>query len=528
MSPGNLASLNPAEDNVAGQSRTHLTVLKHEGLREGYVTTLDRGEDGAVEAWWQQHAKGLGSDPWPEERVDDVVVGAGLTGLTTALLLARSGRRVCVLEAREAGAVTTGRTTGKLSLLQGTKLSKLLARHGRATTARYVDGNREGQQWLLRFCSDHGVPTQTRDAVTYAAAPVDVRAVLDEYDATRELGLPTRWVDSLDVPFTNHGGVLLPEQAQFDPMDVLAALAEQLRAHGGSLHEGQRVVGVSGRSGRSVTLTDGRELRADTVVVATGTSFLDRSLHFARVTPRRSYLAAFTGVAAPPEGMYLSAGQPSHSVRDLPHPDGPILLTGGYGHDVGRVRSERQHLDRLREWTLRFFPDAVEVSAWSAQDYSPADLLPYVGRTALAGASTYFATGFDKWGLANAVAAARQVSGEILGERPSWAWTDHAPALGDAGSLAKANARVGFELAKGYAKAVPERRLGPLCTHLGGRLKWNDAERSWDCPLHGSRFAADGSVLEGPATCPLKGAAEFGEPGEGNSPKTNSEGEHRA
>ena len=126
--------------------------------------------------------------------MDDLVVGAGLTGLTTALLLARAGRRVAVIEARQVGAVTTGNTTGKLSLLQGTKLSRMLGLQSKAVVEAYVEANLEGQQWLLRFCGDHGVPVQTRDAVTYASAESEVAAARDEHDAAADCG-PRRAVD---------------------------------------------------------------------------------------------------------------------------------------------------------------------------------------------------------------------------------------------------------------------------------------------------------------------------------------------
>ena len=177
------------------------------------------------------------SDPLPVgERLDDLVVGAGLTGLTTGLLLARAGRRVAVIEARHVGAVTTGNTTAKLSVLQGTKLSTILQRQSHAVAQAYVDANLEGQQWLVRFCADHGVPIQTRDAITYAAEIHQVDAARAEHDAARSLGLDARWHDQLDVPFPNHGGTILADQYQFDPVDILIALAGQLREHGGTIH----------------------------------------------------------------------------------------------------------------------------------------------------------------------------------------------------------------------------------------------------------------------------------------------------
>jgi hypothetical protein len=234
--------------------------------------------------------------------------------------------------------------------------------------------------------------------------------------------------------------------------------------------------------------------------------------------------------------MFLSAGSDSRSVRDAPA-DGPaLLLVGGSGHAVGRTRSERAHVDALREWTAAYFPGASETHRWSAQDYGTHDGIPYVGRLPRGGGRIHVATGYEKWGMSNAVAAARTVSGEILESPPSWSKTlgRRVTRPSGAASLVRTNAGVGRSLATGLVRAalqsVPTRppdgegRVGRdlplptgrgtsagqtcavvgLCTHLGGVLRWNDAEQSWDCPLHGSRFAADGTVLEGPATKPLR------------------------
>ncbi|MGJ9423688.1 FAD-dependent oxidoreductase [Aeromicrobium sp. CF3.5] len=469
---------------------------------------------------------------------DDIVVGAGLTGLTTALMLARAGRAVLVLEAKTVGAVATGNTTAKLSMLQGTQLSTLRRHHSRSVAQAYVDGNSEGQQWLLRYCAEHEVVVQRRDAVTYANGRTGIALARAELKALRAAGLAAEWVDDLDeLPFETQGGVRLADQAQFDPMDVLAALARDLRAHGGVIHEGLRVTGVSAGSPCEVQ-TEFSTFQADRVVIATGSPILDRGLAFAKTTPKRSYCVAFEGVDPMPEAMYLAADPPSRSLRTAPRPDGTSLfIVGGAGHGVGRARSPRQHVDQLREWTAEHFSTAHETHWWSAQDYSPIDHLPLVGAMPRGGQKIFVATGFDKWGMTNAVAAALTLSATLLGGSMPWA-ARLARRKFDPLALAKgaqANAEVGSLMGAGQIGAqlrsatgiVPSEGQGQvgrgrgvkptavstvdgttcavsaLCSHLGGVVTWNDAEKSWDCPLHGSRFAPDGTVLEGPATAPL-------------------------
>lgn len=477
------------------------------------------------------------SDTLDQDTYEVVVIGAGLTGLTTGLLLARSGQQVAILEAREVGAVTTGNTTAKLSLLQGTTLSRLRSRQSHKVVQAYVDGNREGQQWLLRFCAENEVPVQRRDAITYAAsAGPELDAARGEYDAAREFGLDVRWADDLSLPVPHVGGVVLADQAQFDPLDVLAALAERFRGEGGTLVTGTRVVGAGHGGKPRLTLADGRTVRADKVVLATGAPILDRGLYFAKLLPKRSYCLAFD-YPNPPQVMALSTGQSARSLRDVPFgPTGPRLIVGGAGHIVGRARSERGHLDRLRSWAQEYFPGAMETHAWSAQDYGTHDGIPYVGTLPRGGGNFYVATGYDKWGMTKAVMAALELAAGLHDSTPSWAQPMRHRITGPKGAaqIVRANAEVGFAGTLGVlgvalhpdddaAPAEGEGRVArdgvvpvgtatvdgrtcrvtAICTHLGGIVTWNDAEQSWDCPLHGSRFTADGEVLEGPATKPL-------------------------
>lgn len=504
---------------------------------------LDQGQDRLA-------AAATGSETASVPNAEVVVVGAGLTGLVAAVLLARGGKRVVVIEARTPGACTTGNTTAKISLLQGTRLSAISRRQPAELLRAYVDGNREGQAWLLQYCAERGVEVQHEDAITYAQTDRGLPDVRAELHAGQAAGLDVEWINDLagyaDLPVPFRGGVRLAGQAQFDPVPLLTTLIAELRERGGRLLTGRRVHAVSTGSGRvRLALRDNygdeQTAEADQCVLATGTPVLDRGGFFARLEPSRSYCVSFTLPGRPPRPMMISADPPTRSLRYALAQGSEQLIIGGGGHVVGRKSNPRSSYDELISWTRRHFPGAKPTHRWSAQDYSPIDELPYVGALLPGSDHVFVATGFAKWGMTNGVAAALLLAKRILGGEPgSWAkafdsWSPHE--LTGLSTALRLNLEVGWQLATGWAAASVhrdgkppdgggrvsgppwqmtgrsnvdgvDRKVSPVCTHLGGILNWNDAEKSWDCPLHGSRFGPDGTVLEGPATRDLCGGEQ--------------------
>jgi glycine/D-amino acid oxidase-like deaminating enzyme len=464
--------------------------------------------------WQDRHPRTpVGTTPEVGGKYDVAVVGGGLTGLTAALLCGRAGSSVVVLEARHVGHGTTGRSTAKISCLQGTRLSAIAARHSESVVHDYVEAQREGQAWLDRFCADHEVPVQRRDAVTYANTADGEQRLRRELEAARAAGLPVEWDDELPLPFPTRGAVRLAAQLQVDPLELLDALSLEAARHGVHLVEQVRVTKVSGSDPVRLTTAAG-SVEADQVVVATNMPIVDRGGFFARMKPSRSYGMAFRTDAPAVDAMYLSADQPSRSLRDAPVETGHLLLVGGNGHNVGARLSTMQRLEELRGWTHEHWPDAVETHAWSAQDYLPHHGLPFAGPALPGTRDVLVAGGYSKWGMTNAVAAALAISGELLDSHMAWAdafrtWSHHE--VSGLPTAALVNGAVGLELTRGWIEAAVTRSLhedgmSRVCTHLGGIVRWNDAERSWDCPLHGSRFDERGEVLEGPAVCGLRRA----------------------
>lgn len=491
----------------------------------------------------------------PPGRFDVAVVGAGITGLATALMLVRGGLEVVVVESKHVAALATGANTGKATVLHGALLHRIRSSHSARLARAYVEANLDGQRWIAEFAQHHGVPVSEETAYSYAATDDGLRTVDREFDAALEAGLPVERVDRMPVGFPFEGAVALPGQLGLDPYRLAVAMARAFVAEGGVLIEGVRVEGVDAGGPVEVQTLEG-PIRADAAVIATGTPILDRGLYFSKLQASRSYLTSYRVSEPPPQGLFLSVDEPSRSIRTTPDPaatsgvSGPsgvsgadvprLLLVGGNGHPVGQEPSTEAKVRDLIDWTTEHFPGAELTHRWAAQDYHSLNLVPFAGRMPRGFGRVWVGTGYGKWGLTNGVAAAIRISSEILGV----SWFDRRPWIriigsrvtmpGDVGRGLVEAGRVVRNLASGWAQAQtrPAPAVRPaegegivvnrggvpygistvdgrtcavraVCTHIGGVLNWNDAESTWDCPLHGSRFEASGRRIEGPAVYDL-------------------------
>jgi glycine/D-amino acid oxidase-like deaminating enzyme/nitrite reductase/ring-hydroxylating ferredoxin subunit len=472
------------------------------------------------------------------ERTDVAVIGAGITGLLCALALREAGAEVTVVEAGRVGGGVTGHTTAKLSSLHALQYATLARRHGDAVARTHGEANEAGIAAIFAIAQRLGIECdlRRRDNYTYAPPGEDVSEVREEAAVAARLGLPSEFTTDVPLPFPVAGAVRFRDQAEFHPRRFLLGVAEALEARGVPIRERSPVLSVD--DGEPVRVrTEGGELEAGRAIVATHMPFLDRGLWWARTHPERSYVVAMEPGAVLPGGMFISNESPAHSIRTHPVDGRELLLVGGQGHKVGQGGDTEARYTELAAFGREQLGAGQVRYRWSSQDNMPADGLPSIGRLWPFSDRLLTATGYKKWGLAQAAAAAEILRDAVAGRRHPWAaaYDPHRKRLVTAGltDLVKENADAGLhfvadrlrrrapasrELAPGEGRVVSSRgrqvavsrgldgrlhAVSARCTHIGCIVDWNPAERSWDCPCHGSRFAPDGEVLQGPAVRPL-------------------------
>jgi glycine/D-amino acid oxidase-like deaminating enzyme/nitrite reductase/ring-hydroxylating ferredoxin subunit len=466
------------------------------------------------------------------------VLGAGITGTTLALLLKRAGVKVALLEAGRVGHGVTGYTTAKLTSLHGLSYLKLASSFGEQGARIYGEANEAGLARVAGFVEELEIDCdfERRPAFTYTESREELGRMEAEVALATRLGLPASYTETTDLPFDVAGAVRFDEQAQFHPVKYLAALASLIPGDGSHLFEQTRALGVDDGKPCSVETTRGT-VRAGHVVVSTHMPILDRGLFFARMHPERSYVLGLRTQGSVPKGMYISTERPAHSIRSHPAGGGELVLVGGEGHKTGQSDAVNRFRSLESFARERFDVRGIDYH-WATQDNMPVDGMPFVGKLWPFSERVLTATGYRKWGLAMGTAAAMLLCDRISGRPNDWTRTFDSmriKPLASAGELVKENANValcffGDRLTRRLSASDPRpgegkivrsglrqlavyrddagklHSLSAACTHLGCLVRWNGAEKTWDCPCHGSRFSYDGEVVQGPAVKPLANA----------------------
>lgn len=465
-------------------------------------------------------------------QVDVAIVGGGIVGVTTAFLLKQQGLTVAIIEADHILHGTTGHTTAKITSQHSLIYSYLKQQMGEELAQQYADANESAIHLIASTVKEHNIDCDFswQPAYVYTQTQQQVKSLEDETQAASSLGIQASISSQSPLPFEVLAAMRFDNQAQFHPLKYLKALAQQIPENGSYIFENTTAVGLDDEP-LAVITRSGKKVKASKIVVASHFPFFDGGgLYFTKLEPLRAYIVAIKAREKLPRGMFINAESPSRSLRSQPYEQGELILVAGENHKTGQGQDINAHYQNLLDFAHQTFEVEDVVHRWSTQDYRTLDGVPYVGHLTPRSPDILIATGFGKWGISNGTASAIILSDLIIRGDSPWAavYNPSRFNLTAAKTFVGLNLDVaknlvagkinrlpeGMELAPGEGRAiqVDGEKYGAFrddsgelhvvditCTHLGCELSWNDAERTWDCPCHGSRFSFTGQVVEGPA-----------------------------
>lgn len=416
----------------------------------------------------------LNSFPQLQDNVktDVLVIGGGIAGILTAYTLKQRGID-CVLA--EKGRILNGNTqntTAKITFQHGLIYHKLLKSYGEEKAKKYLLANKNALEKYSRLAQSIDCDFEYKDNYVYSS---DDREKLEkELDALRRIDYEAEFYQNIPLPVETVGAVCFRNQAQFNPLKFLSKISKTL-----NIYENTFVREVQG----TVTVTDRGKISAQKIVVATHFPFINNhGSFFLKLYQHRSYVIALEN-AQSIDGMYVDEADKGLSFRSY----GDLLLLGGGDHRTGKNGG---NWAELRSFAKHQYPSSEEKYQWSAQDCMSLDSIPYIGKYSKNTPDLYVISGFNKWGMTSAMASA-EIIADMLEDKKN----EYADVFDPSRSILKPQLFVNaFESAINLITPTTKR-----CPHLGCALKWNKAERSWDCPCHGSRFDMYGKLLDNPA-----------------------------
>ncbi|MDX8046190.1 FAD-dependent oxidoreductase [Gracilibacillus sp. S3-1-1] len=470
---------------------------------------------------------------------DVVIIGGGITGILSAYLLSNEGMRVVLVERDRLFHHTTGHTTAKLTAQHALIYNELIGHFGLENAQKYYQSQVEAIQFVRELTNKLQISCQLeqQDAILYTNDDKNKQKFEQEATAYQQLNIKGEMQNSIPFEIPHKCGLSMAQQAQFHPVEFLRTIVEKLIENNVKIYEETTAVDIDYGNKTIVRTAHNLDISADHVIVATQFPFYEgQAFYSTRMYPSRSYVLGITTNQPYPGGMYLDIDQPKRSIRTVQHENETIWLVGGEAHKTGQYDKENTTpYHDLENFCSQYLHVKDWKYQWSAQDFSTLDKVPYIGSINKQHPNVYVATGYRKWGMTNSIVAAHILSDSIMQRdnpykelfKPQRFHADP-----DIKKFISYNSNVTKEFVTGKLNVDENNKLEPetatkmkvdgqivgvfkdkdhkihavdtTCTHLGCECNWNNAEKTWDCPCHGSRFNYDGKIIEGPATKNLK------------------------
>jgi len=406
-------------------------------------------------------------------KTDVLVIGGGIAGLLCAYMLEQAGVSCALVEAERICGGITKDTTAKITVQHGLIYNKLLREFGLEKAGMYLHANRMALEKYRSLCQTLDCDFQERGSVVYSLD--DRKKIERELEALQKIGFGARFAAELPLPFSIAGAVCFEGQAQFHPLKFLSGIARGL-----NIYENTRVLELI----PGAAVTDRGIVRAEKMIVASHFPFLNKhGSYFLKLYQHRSYVLALKN-AEELRDMYVDESDTGLSFRSF----GELLLLGGGGHRTGKKSGGWRELE---SFASQNYPDSRVTARWATQDCMTLDGIPYVGQYSKRTPNLYVASGFNKWGMTSAMAAAMLLVDLVLEKHNPYA---------ELFSPTRTILRPQLAINAAESALHLLTPTTPRCPHMGCALKYNRHEHSWDCPCHGSRFTEDGRLINNPAT----------------------------
>lgn len=494
---------------------------------------------------WMDELPAVDAPPLADDATCDVVViGSGIAGLSIAYELSRFGRTVIVIDRGRIGGGMTARTTAHLASALDDYYYELIEVRGEDEARLYHDSQVAAINRIEAICRDEGIDAAFHrvDGFLFAADDDGRRDLEREFDACRRIGVDVGWADRAPIPGADSGRCLrFANQARFHPARYLSGLVRACAARGTRFHADTAYVSDDENAdGVEISTEAGHVIRARAAVFATNSPVNDKVAIHTKQVPARTYaIAGPVAKGSIPDALVWDTLEAYHYVRIQPLGETEdLLIVGGEDHRPGEADDMAERFARLERWSRERYPSLGDIAyRWSGQVLEPVDFMPFTGRNP-GNRNIFIHSGDSGQGITNGVAGSLVLLPLIIGEdsrfapvfdpsrksftaRPSLAefvrgQVDVVKNLSEyvtGGEIASADELEPGEggiLREGIAKIAVYKddqgvvhRRSAICTHIGCIVHWNSLEKCWDCPCHGSHFAPEGAVLNGPAVTPL-------------------------
>ena len=461
------------------------------------------------------------------------IIGGVLTGLSWAYYLTKKGFKVTILEKDKIGNHTSGNTTAKITSQHGLFYDYLIQSVGKEQARQYLYANEQAIHNIQEIIEKEKINCEfeKQDAYIFTQEEKEVENIKKEVKSVNSLGFHSEFVEEIELPISIKGGIRFPNQAQFNPYLYMLGLAQKIIENGGKIYEDTKVMDVKKQNEDYEILTENARVTSRYVIIASHYPFLTvPGFYFMKMYQEASYIVAVEDKNKTKfEGMYINVEKPTLSVRRT---EKGLILIGGSEHKTGEKIDLKNAYLNLENKAKQLFPETTVKYRWNTQDCISLDKIPYIGEFSKWMPNVYVATGYKKWGMTTSNVAANILVDKIIEKENPYQEVFRSTRLEPIKNyqeltnmtkevtqsfliekLKKPDTYVkNMRKEEGKIIEINGQKVGaycdmegrfhfvkPICTHLGCELTWNNLDKTWDCPCHGSRFDYDGKSIYDPS-----------------------------